>query len=135
MQETTRLEKSSFALAFHTDKQTEEKKLGVDIACSTKMLLTKRWNSITINAPGYKDLIDMSTGATQDNEAFIMMPAGENTHYRRCQRILQWKNARTDAATFEIDQSSWNETDLHGREQDGLRHCRTQARMVRRDLK
>ena len=62
MQETIRLEKSSFALAFYTDKQTEEKKLGVDIACSTKELHTERWNSITISAPGYKDLIDMNTG-------------------------------------------------------------------------
>ena len=73
IQETIRLEKSSF-----TDKQTEEKKPGVGIACSTKELLTERWNSITINAPGYNDLIDTSTGATQDDAAFIMMPPGEN---------------------------------------------------------
>ena len=77
-QETIRLEKSSCAHAFYTDKQTEENKLGVDIACSTKVLLTERWNSITINAPGYTDLIDMNTDSTQDDEAFIMMPASEN---------------------------------------------------------
>ena len=34
----------------------------MDIACSTKELLTERWNSITINAPGYNDRIDMNTG-------------------------------------------------------------------------
>ena len=71
--------KERYDLRNLTGKQTEEKKQGVDIACSTKELLTKRWNSVTINAPGYKDLIDMNTGATQDDEAFIMMPANENT--------------------------------------------------------
>ena len=78
MQEAIRPGRSSFAFAFYMHKQTEEKKLGVDIACSTKELLTETWNSITINAPGYKDLIDMNTSATQYDEAFIMMPASDN---------------------------------------------------------
>ena len=38
------------------------------------------------------------------------------------------KDRRTDATAFESDQSSEKETDLHLREQDGLRHCLQQAR-------
>ena len=88
-QETIRLEKSSFAFAFYMDKQTEDKKLGVVIACSTKDFFIEKWNSITINAPGYKDFIGTITGAPQDDATFIMVPAGENTQYRGCQRIQQ----------------------------------------------
>ena len=35
-------------------------------------------------------------------------------------------NTRAEATAIEVDQSSRSETDLHLREQDGLRHCRQQ---------
>ena len=50
----------------------------INSAAATEELLTDRWNSITINAPGHKDFIDMITGAPQDDAASIMVPAGEN---------------------------------------------------------
>ena len=37
---------------------------------------------------------------------------------------------RTDATAFKVDQSSEKEADLYLLEQDGLRHCRQQARKV-----
>ena len=61
------------------DKQEEEKKPGVVIACSTKELFTDRWNFITVDAPRYKDLINMITGAPQADAALIMVPAGGNS--------------------------------------------------------
>ena len=68
-QEAERLEESSFAFASYLDSKEEEKKQGVIIACKTKEMFTDRWNFIIIDAPGYKDFLNITTGASQADAA------------------------------------------------------------------
>ena len=77
-QETVRLEKSSFAFAFHVDREKEEEKRGVIIACNTKEFFIDRWTFIIIDAPGHNDFINTITGTPQSDAALIMVPAGGN---------------------------------------------------------
>ena len=50
-QEAERLKKSSFAIAFHVDRQGEEEKRGEIIACNTKKFSINRWNLIRPDTP------------------------------------------------------------------------------------
>ena len=68
--------KSSFAMAFYTDKTKEERERGVTIQTTLVKMETEKFNITVIDCPGHADYIKNATsGCKQSDVSIVVCPA------------------------------------------------------------
>ena len=119
-----RLERSSFAFAYHMDSQKEDEKRGENIAGTAKKSSTDTVHYNTIDAPGHRGYImNMTAGASQANAAIIEVP--DDVFFTIAQhsgnqsaRVIQGQHSRSNTPIL-IKQTC---NDVHRTDSDNAGH-------------